>query len=147
MTRQIPPKRILVAEDDNDDYLLTFEAFREAGFLDEIIRVADGEELMDYLLHRGQYAVSPVPDLILLDLNMPRQDGREALQEIKSHATLRVIPVLVLTTSQAEEDVVRAYALGVNAFVRKPLEFEKLVDFVQTVLHHWFEVVTLPTFS
>jgi CheY-like chemotaxis protein len=140
--------RILLAEDDDDDYFLTAKALKENRLLNEVRRVTDGEELMDYLHRRGQYGdpdQSPEPSLILLDLNMPRKDGREALREIKSDPGLRHIPVVVLTTSRAEEDVVRSYQLGVNSFITKPVTFQGLVDAMKALGRYWFEVVELPT--
>jgi CheY-like chemotaxis protein len=110
--------------------------------------VADGEELMDYLHRRGRYAdpaSSPEPSLILLDLNMPRKDGREALMEIKSDARLKSIPVVILTTSKAEEDVRRLYELGANSFITKPATFQGLAEMLRTLSQYWFETVKLPT--
>ena len=141
------PVRILLAEDDDDDFYLTREAFKEAHLLNELRRVRDGEELMDYLLHRGVYSAqdsAPEPALILLDLNMPRKDGREALREIKSDPVLRRYPVVVLTTSHAEEDIVRSYELGVNSFISKPVTFPGLLDAVRVLGRYWFEIVELP---
>src|SRR5262249_28014308 len=109
--------------------------------------VEDGEELMDYLHRRGKYSNpkdSPRPGLILLDLNMPRKDGREALREIKNDPKLRDIPVVVLTTSKAEEDVVRTYSLGVNSYIAKPVKFTALVEIMKTMTKYWFEIVELP---
>jgi CheY-like chemotaxis protein len=139
---------MLLAEDDDDDYFLTQQALKENRLLNEVRRVKDGEELMDYLRHQGEFSESgqsPEPSLILLDLNMPRKDGREALKEIKSDPMLRHIPVVVLTTSRAEEDVVRSYQLGVNSFITKPVTFQGLVDAMKTLGRYWFEVVQLPT--
>ena len=141
------PISILMAEDDAEDRMLVQEAWRESRICNELRFVKDGEDLLDCLLHRGQYADAPSaapPDLILLDLNMPRMDGREALQEIKSHAALRQIPVIVLTSSKAEEDVLRSYDLGVNSYITKPVTFAKLVDVLKTFGKYWFEIVTLP---
>ena len=138
---------ILLAEDDDDDYSLTRDAFKESRLLNDVRRVKDGEELMLYLQRRGDYAdprASPQPGLILLDLNMPRKDGRECLKEIKNSAELRHIPVVVLTTSQAEEDVFRSYQLGVNSYVRKPVAFQGLVEATVALGHYWFEIVELP---
>ncbi len=138
---------ILLADDDPDDRMLTTRALRKNMLANEIRFVVDGEELMDYLLHRGEYAdpeAAPRPGLILLDLNMPRKDGREALQEIKSDAQLRRIPVVVLTTSEAEQDILRSYDLGVNAFVTKPVTFEGLAAAVKALGEFWFEIVKLP---
>lgn len=141
------PIVILLAEDDPDDRLLTTRALERSRLANEVHWVADGEELMDYLYRRGPYAEpgqAPRPGLILLDLNMPRKDGREALQEIKSDASLRRIPVVVLTTSEAERDVMQSYDLGVNAFVTKPVTFDQLADAVQVLGNFWFEIVKLP---
>lgn len=138
---------ILLADDDPDDRLLTRRALTKSRLANRIEAVEDGEELMDYLYRRGSYAdpdVSPRPGLILLDLNMPRKDGREALQEIKSDANLRRIPVVVLTTSEAEQDILRSYDLGVNAFVTKPVTFEGLATAIQKLGEFWFEIVKLP---
>ncbi len=121
---------------------------KENRLLNDVSRVKDGEELMDYLRHHGEYTAegsSPGPSLILLDLNMPRKDGREALREIKADAMLRHIPVVVLTTSRAEEDVVRSYQCGVNSFITKPVTFQGLVEAMKALGRYWFEVVELPT--
>lgn len=126
---------ILIADDDQDDREMICDALKESRLLNNIHCVRDGEELMDYLRHRGKFEdqiVNPLPGLILLDLNMPRMDGREALKEIKTNPQLRQIPVIVLTTSQAEEDIFRSYDLGVNSFITKPVSFESLVK-VMTV--------------
>ena len=138
---------ILIADDDPDDRAFIIEGFEEAHVLNELRFVEDGVELMDYLLHRGKYGngkEAPRPGLILLDLNMPRMDGREALKEIKSNPNLRSIPVVVLTTSSAEEDVLRSYSEGVNSFITKPVTFEKLVGFIRAVQKYWLEIVALP---
>ena len=138
---------ILMADDDEDDRLMTKEALEEAKLANVIRFVEDGEELMDYLRRRGQYSdpeLSPRPGLILLDLNMPKKSGREALEEIKQDPDLRSIPVVVMTTSRAEEDVIRSYDLGVNSFVTKPVSFVGLVDVMKTLTKFWFEIVTLP---
>ncbi|CAM3358250.1 response regulator [Rhodothermus bifroesti] len=138
---------ILLADDDPDDRLLTIRALKRSHLRNAIYTVEDGQELMDYLYRRGAYADparSPRPGLILLDLNMPRKDGREALQEIKSDPMLRRIPVVVLTTSDAETDIVRSYDLGVNAFVTKPVTFDGLVRALQVLGDFWFEIVRLP---
>jgi CheY-like chemotaxis protein len=136
-----------MAEDDDDDFALTKEALRESRLLNDLRRVKDGEELMDYLLQRNLFAdpaASPEPGLILLDLNMPRKDGRECLREIKESVALRHLPVVVLTTSQAEEDVYRSYQLGVNSYVRKPVSFDALVEVTRVLDRYWFEIVELP---
>ncbi len=141
------PITILLADDDPDDQLLATEALREACLANPIVSVDDGEKLMDYLHRRGRYAApgaAPRPGLILLDLNMPRKDGREALREIKADPVLRKIPVVVLTTSRAEEDILRTYDLGVNSFITKPVSFEGLVEVMRTLAAYWFEIVRLP---
>src|SRR5437667_813607 len=141
------PVQILMADDDPDDRLLTEKALKEYRLINGIRFVADGEELLDYLRHRGKYAdpaAAPVPGLILLDLNMPRKDGREALKEIKSDPNLRHIPVVVLTTSKAEEDIYRTYDLGVNSFITKPVTFEGLAKVMRSLTNYWFEIVQLP---
>ena len=138
---------ILLADDDADDRMMASEALEESRLANDLRCVEDGEELMDYLLRRGKYSQpdsAPRPGLILLDLNMPKKDGREALREIKSEPTLRTIPVVVLTTSQAEEDIYRTYDLGVNSFITKPVNFESLVALMRTLGKYWFEIVELP---
>jgi len=138
---------ILLADDDADDRMMASDALEESRLVNDLRCVEDGEELMDYLLRRGKYSnpdVAPRPGLILLDLNMPKKDGREALREIKSEPTLRTIPVVVLTTSQAEEDIYRTYDLGVNSFITKPVNFESLVILMKTLGKYWFEIVELP---
>jgi CheY-like chemotaxis protein len=138
---------ILMAEDDTDDRLLVKDALAECQMADRLRFVADGEELMDYLLRRGQYSTSetsPRPGLILLDLNMPRKDGREALREIRAHPDLRRIPVVAFTTSKADTDVDRIYDLGANSFISKPVAFESLVNVMKTLSRYWFDIVELP---
>ncbi len=145
--RQGRPIIILLAEDDEDDYVLISEALKESKIANTIKWVKDGEELMDYLLRQGAYEDpqrSPKPYLILLDLNMPRKDGREALREIKSHPNLRHIPVVVLTTSSMEEDVITSYDLGVNSYIRKPVNFSDFVEVIRTLGKYWFEIVEIP---
>ena len=141
------PVRILLAEDDDDDYMLTTQAFADNRLMNRVYRVKDGIELMEYLKREGDYKSpekAPAPSLILLDLNMPRMDGREALREIKANERLRRYPVVVLTTSRAQEDIVRAYDLGVNSFISKPVSFHGLVEAVKVLGRYWFEVVDLP---
>lgn len=138
---------ILVADDDPDDRQMTKEAFQESLLVNDLRFVEDGEELMDYLNQRGKYAgenVAPLPGLILLDLNMPRKDGREALQEIKANPKLRAIRVVVMTTSKAEEDVLRSYDLSAASYIAKPVTFEQLVEVVRTLGKYWLEIVELP---
>lgn len=138
---------LLVADDDLDDCMLIRDALVENRLVNDLRFVHDGEELMAYLRREGPYAApgaAPCPGLILLDLNMPRKDGREALQEIKADPQLHQIPVVVLTTSQAEEDIYRSYQLGVNSYITKPVTFDSLVEMVQTLGKYWFEIVELP---
>ena len=145
---QPQPIVILMADDDEDDILLTKKALVKGKLLNPLKTVQDGEELLDYLLRRGQYENhknAPRPGLILLDLNMPKKDGREALREIKSRDELRDIPIVVFTTSKAEEDIYRSYRLGVNSFITKPVTLDSLIDVMQTLGKYWFEIVTLPT--
>lgn len=147
--QKVRPILILLAEDDDDDFELCAEAFEEFHLLNRVHRVTNGEELLDYLLQRGKFtdpAEAPHPSLILLDLNMPRKDGREALAEIKAHPKLRRIPVVVLTTSKAEEDILQSYNLGVSSFIRKPVTFEGLCEVVKAINHYWFEIVELPPY-
>lgn len=142
------PITILMAEDDPEDRLLAREALAKARLANELRFVEDGEQLMDYLNHRGRYlevADSPRPGLILLDLNMPKKDGREALREIKTDPQLRRIPVVVLTTSKAEEDIFRTYDLGANSFIIKPVSFQGLVEVMKTLKSYWFEIVETPS--
>src|SRR5687768_8016438 len=141
------PITILMADDDADDRRLTQEALEEGRLINEVKFVDNGEELMDYLRRQGKFAPpaeTPRPGLILLDLNMPRKDGRTVLKEIKSDPDLRQIPVVVLTTSKADEDVYKSYDLGVNSYIVKPVTFEALVDILQTLEKYWFEIVELP---
>jgi len=138
---------ILLADDDADDRMMATDALEESRLANDLRCVEDGEELMDYLHRRGKFAPpneAPRPGLILLDLNMPRKDGREALKEIKAEPELRSIPVIVLTTSKAEEDIYRTYDLGVNSFITKPVNFESLVAVMKALGKYWFEIVELP---
>jgi CheY-like chemotaxis protein len=140
---------ILMADDDEDDRMMARDAMEEAQVLNDIRFVVDGEELLDYLYRRGKFsdmADSPRPGLILLDLNMPRKDGREALEEIKADQSLCQIPIVVLTTSRAEEDICRTYNLGVNSFITKPVSFDGLVHVMKSLAQYWFEIVRLPEY-
>ena len=140
------PITLLIADDDPDDRLLAREALIESRLANELHFVEDGEDLLDFLYQRNAYSkeTAPRPGLILLDLNMPRKDGREALDEIKRDPHLRKIPVVILTTSEAEEDILRSYDLGVNSFIVKPVTFEGLVEVMRTIGLYWFEIVALP---
>jgi len=135
---------ILMADDDPEDRMLAKEALEESRLGNEVHFVEDGEQLMDYLCRRGQYEDlkgTSLPGLILLDLNMPRKDGREALAEIKADPALKRIPVVILTTSKAEEDIFRTYDLGVSGFVVKPVTLEGLVQVMKALVQYWFEIV------
>ena len=142
------PITIVICEDDEDDRLLTEQALKDAHISNELRFVGDGEELLDYLYQRGRFAgetgLAPRPGLILLDLNMPKMDGREALQRIKSDVTLHDIPVVVLTTSNLDADVVKSYRLGVNSFITKPVTFSGLVEAMNILGRYWLEIVALP---
>lgn len=147
MNRAAMPITILMADDDADDRRLTQEAFEEGRLINDVRFVEHGEELIDYLRKQGKYAPpaeAPRPGLILLDLNMPRKDGRTVLKELKGDPELRQIPVVVLTTSKADEDIYKSYDLGVNSYIVKPVTFEALVDILQTLEKYWFEIVELP---
>jgi len=141
------PITILMADDDPDDRQMTREAFAESRLANDLRFVEDGEELLDYLKRRGKYAdpaSSPRPGLILLDLNMPRLDGREALKEIKADPDLKRIRVVIMTTSKAEEDIVRTYNMSAASYIQKPVTFEGLVEVVRALGKYWLEIVELP---
>jgi len=140
------PITILLADDDEEDRMLTSDALNESRVVNDLKFVEDGEDLLDYLYRRGKYDAdsAPRPGLILLDLNMPRKDGREALKEIKADPDLRRIPIVVLTTSKAEEDIYRTYDLGANSFIAKPVKFESLVTLMKEIKRYWIEIVELP---
>ena len=138
---------ILMADDDQDDCVLVKNAFAANLIANRLSFVEDGEELMDYLYNRGRYSdktLFPLPGLILLDLNMPRKDGHEALREIKADHKLRRISVIVLTTSEREEEILRSYEIGANSFITKPVTFQGLVDAIKILSRYWFEIVKLP---
>jgi two-component system, response regulator len=138
---------ILLADDDPDDRLLVRDALAAGGVLNHLHTVGDGEELMNYLHRRGAYSVegaAPRPGLILLDLSMPKKDGLRALEEIKTDPAFRHIPIVVMTTSNQEDDIGRSYDLGASSFVTKPVTFEALVTVMKTIGQYWFEVVELP---
>ena len=150
MTTHSTPIIILYAEDDPEDRMLVADALEESRLANTLHFVEDGVELLDYLHRKGQFAElanTPLPGLILLDLNMPKKDGREALHDLKQDPLLKRIPVVVLTTSTAEEDIIRSYDLGVSGFIAKPVGFDSLVDVVRTLGKYWFEIVELPPSS
>jgi two-component system response regulator len=145
VTKSFPKHiEILLIEDSPADILLTREAFEESRIFNTIHVVEDGVQAMDFLNKQGDYASAPRPDLILLDLNLPRKNGREVLAEIKADPDLRKIPIVVLTTSNAEEDILKAYDLNANCYVVKPVGFDNFMRAVQSIRHFWFSVVTLP---
>ena len=144
MTEQQVGVEVLLVEDDPGDVLMTREAFAEHKVANQLSVVSDGVSAMEFLRREGAYAQAPRPDLILLDLNLPRMDGREVLGLVKEDPVLKHIPVVVLTTSEAEEDVLRSYALHANAYVTKPVDFERFIDVVQQIDEFFVSVVRLP---
>jgi CheY-like chemotaxis protein len=137
----------MIADDDAEDTMLIRDALKESRLKNGIQSVEDGEELMQYLRNEGKYSDKkkyPTPGIILLDLNMPKMDGREALKEIKADKNLRSIPIVILTTSKAEEDILKTYNLGVSSFITKPVKFSTMVDVMKTLNKYWFEIVELP---
>ena len=144
MTEEGEPIHILLVEDDPGDVLMTREALEESKVVNDLSVAGDGEEALRFLRREGEFAAAPRPDLVLLDLNLPRVDGREVLERIKADETLRRIPVVVLTTSQAEEDVLRSYDLHANAYVTKPVDFEQFVRAVRAIDDFFISVVRLP---
>ena len=144
------PKRkicILIADDDPDDRMLIEDAFKELQAENKLVFVEDGEQLLSHLRREGDWKRlenQPLPGLVLLDLNMPKMDGREALRQIKADDELRAIPVVILTTSRDEEDILRTYASGVNSFISKPVTFDGLVEVVRVILSYWIEIAELP---
>lgn len=141
------PIVFLMADDDPDDRMLTKEAMSESRVLNDLRFVEDGEELLQYLNRQGKYADpenSPRPSVILLDLNMPKKDGREALKEIKADPNLRRIPIIIMTTSQSEEDILRSYDLGASSYITKPVTFDGLIELMKTLGQYWVEFVELP---
>ena len=148
MSERAKPIVILLADDDEEDRMLACEALSESRLSNEIYCVCDGEDLLDYLRREGKYAPpaeAPRPGLILLDLNMPRKDGREALQELKADPLLRQIPVVVMTTSKAEEDILQSYDSGASSYIPKAVTFDNLVSVMKALGLYWFEIVELPS--
>lgn len=144
-TKLVRPIEILLVEDSPSDTELTVEALEEGKIYNHLSIVEDGVQAMDFLRRKGNYSDAPRPDLILLDLNLPRKDGREVLGELKSDPELRMIPVVVLTTSRADEDVLRAYSLHANCYILKPVDFKQFVEVVKHIENFWLSVVKLPT--
>jgi CheY-like chemotaxis protein len=136
-----------MVDDDKDDRMMTEKALRKNRVINPMLFLEDGEELMDYLRRKGKFSApggAPTPCFILLDLNMPKMDGRKALELLKADPAFRSIPVVILTTSQAEEDIVKSYNLGANSFITKPVNFENLVTLMESLKHYWLEIVELP---
>lgn len=146
MHRKPTSMTILIADDDTDDRMFMEKALRQSGYVHTLQFVEDGEDLMHYLLRQGRYTEqnAPWPDLLILDLNMPRKNGFQALSEIKDDPKLRRLPVVVMTTSSADEDVIKTYNLGVNSFVTKPFNFNRLVEMVSALKTYWMDTVKLP---
>lgn len=142
--KELKPIDILLVEDSPTDILITQEAFEQARLINQLHVVEDGVAALAFLRRQKPYIHAPRPDLILLDLNLPKKSGREVLAELKNDPDLKFIPVVVLTTSQAEEDVLRSYDLHANCYIVKPVDFTKFVGVVQSIEHFWFNVVTLP---
>ncbi|MBI2380570.1 MAG: response regulator [Gammaproteobacteria bacterium] len=138
------PVAILLVEDSPTDALLAKEAMKQARVANELYHVKDGVEAISFLRRQDRYANAPRPDLILLDLNLPKMDGRDVLAEIKSDPVLKVIPVVVLTTSQSEDDVMRAYGSHANCYITKPIDFDRFIEVVQAIEHFWFGIACLP---
>ena len=144
LSQRSRPVEILLVEDNPGDVRLTREALREGKVRNNLYVVSDGVEALEFLRRQGQHIDAARPDLILLDLNLPRKDGREVLQDIKSDPALRHIPVVVLTSSQADQDIIRAYDLHANCYVTKPVDFEQFIHVVRTIENFWFSIVKLP---
>lgn len=142
---QEKPIEILLVEDNPGDVRLTIEAFKEGKVCNKLNIVEDGAEAMAYLHHEGKYSDALRPDLILLDLNLPKKDGREVLAEIKNDLNLKKIPVVILTTSQAEQDVLKSYELNANCYVSKPVEFNQFLNVIKSIEDFWLSVVKLPS--
>lgn len=144
MNNQGKPVEILLVEDNPGDVRLTIEALKEGKVRNNLSVARDGAEALDFLFKRGKFQDAVRPDIILLDLNLPKKDGREVLAEIKADATLRRIPVVVLTTSRAEEDILKSYDLHVNCYITKPVDMNQFIDVVKAIDSFWFSIVQLP---
>ena len=139
------PIEILLVEDSPSDTALTIEALEEGKIANNLTHVEDGVEAMDCLMQRGKYKKTPRPDLIMLDLNLPRKDGREVLAEIKNNLNLKIIPIIVLTTSRSDKDILQSYQLNANCYITKPVDFRQFIEVVRSIEKFWLSVVTLPT--
>lgn len=140
----VRPIQILLVEDSPSDAKLTLAALKMAKVVNQVSHVEDGVEAMEFLRHQGKYARAERPDLILLDLNLPRKDGREVLEEMKADPDFQMIPVVILTTSQAEQDIIRSYKLHANCYITKPVNFERFLEVVQSIENFWLTIVALP---
>lgn len=140
----VRPIQILLVEDSPSDAKLTLAALKMAKVVNQVSHVEDGVEAMEFLRRQGKYARAERPDLILLDLNLPRKDGREVLEEMKADPNFQMIPVVILTTSQAEQDIIRSYKLHANCYITKPVNFERFLEVVQSIENFWLTVVALP---
>jgi CheY-like chemotaxis protein len=141
----VRPIQILLVEDSPSDAQLTLAALKMGKVVNQVSHVEDGVEAMEFLRHEGKYAQSQRPDLILLDLNLPRKDGREVLEEMKGNPDFQLIPVVILTTSQAEQDIIRSYKLHANCYITKPVNFDRFLEVVQSIENFWLTVVALPS--
>jgi chemotaxis family two-component system response regulator Rcp1 len=144
MKRNVESIDILLVEDNPGDVRLTREALKDAKVLNEVYVAQDGVEAMQFLHREGKFSNAPTPDMILLDLNLPRKDGREVLAEIKQDSKLKRIPVVVLTTSKADEDIIRTYNLHANAYITKPVDLNRFIEIIHTLEEFWFSIVKLP---
>ena len=144
MSGRDKPVEVLLAEDNPGDVMLTKKALKRGKLANNLHVVTDGVEALSFLRHQGEYADAPRPDLVLLDLNMPRKDGQEVLEELKNDPELRRIPVVILTSSESEEDIVKSYELNANAYLTKPVDFDGFVEIVDRLEDFWFQVVKLP---
>ena len=138
------PIVILLVEDSPSDAALTIEALENGKIANNLNHVVDGVEAMQYLRRQGKFAKAPKPDLIMLDLNLPRKDGREVLEELKNDPSLKIIPVIVLTTSRSDQDILRSYELNANCYITKPVDFQHFIEVVKSIENFWLSVVTLP---
>lgn len=139
------PIEILLVEDSPSDVALTIEAMKTAKVANKLFTVQDGVEAMAYLRRQGIYKNAPRPDIILLDLNLPKKDGREVLEELKTDSVLKFIPVIVLTTSRADDDVLKSYELGANCYITKPVDFKQFINIIDVIESFWLSIVTLPS--
>jgi chemotaxis family two-component system response regulator Rcp1 len=141
---QSKPIEILLVEDSPSDAALTIEALKAGKIANRLSHVEDGVDAMDFLRRRGKYADAARPDLIMLDLNLPRMDGRDVLAEIKNDPDLKIIPIIVLTTSRSDKDILKSYELNANCYITKPVDFDHFIEVVKSIENFWLTVVTLP---